>query len=79
MNRYRNLKGKSGISYYQINEHSIEIKFGRNPVIYVYSYFPTGETHIKNMISLAIRGWGLNSYIKKNSWVKNHFTTKSSF
>lgn len=73
MEVYINLGKSSSIRYYDIGEDWIIISFKGN-VTYEYNYSSSGLNHIENMKSLAIKGKGLNSYIKK--YVKNNYSKK---
>lgn len=69
MVRYKNSSGKSGITAYEIGHDYIKVKFDGTYKIYQYSYRRAGKDHVENMKSLALKGSGLNSYIK--SYVNN--------
>ncbi len=71
METYRNLGMNSGVKYFQIGNSFIEIIFKHNPRVYRYSYIIPGKIHVDNMKILALKGQGLNSYIKK--YVGNKF------
>jgi hypothetical protein len=73
MKTYLNLNGSSNITYYLIGNDFIKVQFGSNQV-YTYNYTGTGKQNIEEMKSLAIRGFGLGSFITKN--VKNNYSNK---
>ena len=73
MQRYKNLSGKSGITYYSIGEDFIEIKFKDIPGIYIYSNELCGKGHIEKMKALASKGRGLATYVSQHPQVKDHF------
>lgn len=62
---YKNLRGNSNVRAFLINLCSIDVLFFGTNRIYRYSYNRAGKYHVDNMKSLAIRGYGLNSYINK--------------
>ncbi|CAN5752234.1 hypothetical protein BH11BAC3_BH11BAC3_19720 [soil metagenome] len=49
MERYINSGGDSGISWYEIEEDHIRIKFFENSRIYAYSYNRAGAAHVEIM------------------------------
>lgn len=69
MERYRNSRGDSGVSAYEIGTDYIKVKFSRTSRTYTYSYRKAGSNHVEHMKGLARSGSGLNSYI--NRYVKN--------
>ena len=73
MERYKNLSGTSSISFYQCNVDSITIRFN-DGWFYLYSNMSAGAGNISQMKTLAIDGFGLNSFIMKN--VKKHYIRK---
>lgn len=62
MIRYQNLNGNSNVFAYEIGDDYVDVKFIGGSV-YRYSYSSAGSYHIEKMKELAIRGYGLNSYI----------------
>ncbi len=62
---YKNLSGRSGVSFYEIGSERITVQFNTGAV-YSYSYAIAGEENVEQMKALAQYGEGLNSYIKKN-------------
>lgn len=67
MEKYRNLGGNSGVSYFEIGSDFIIVIFKGNPKKYKYSYFGgAGKYHVENMKGLAVSGKGLNAYIKNH-------------
>ena len=73
MEVYGNLGKGSSIRYYDIGEDWIIVGFKGN-VNYEYNYFKSGVSHVESMKLLALKGKGLNSYIKK--YVKNSYSKK---
>ena len=69
MERYRNSRGDSGISSYEIGNDYIIVKFSGTVRTYHYSYRKADQRHVETMKELARSGGGLNSYI--NRYVKN--------
>lgn len=70
---YKNISGKSGISYYSTTSDSIIIQFN-DGATYIYNYLKPGKEYVERMKALAITGKGLNSLIsrviKKNYYLK---------
>ncbi len=62
----------SGISGYEIGSDYIRIRFSSGK-IYTYPVSNIGVNHFNNMVELAQKGEGLNSYIMRNSEVKNGY------
>jgi hypothetical protein len=71
METYLNRNGNSGVEAYKIGNNCIEVKFKGTAKIYKYSYLRAGQLHVENMKALALRGSGLNGYIK--TYVNNLF------
>jgi hypothetical protein len=69
MERYRNSRGDSGVSSFEIGTDYIIVKFSGSFRSYRYSYNKAGQNHVEIMKRLALSGSGLNSYI--NRYVKN--------
>jgi len=65
MEKYNNLSGESNITSYSIDENSITILFN-NGWFYLYSTMKVGLANMDQMKTLAIKGFGLNSFINKN-------------
>ena len=65
MTRYANLNGGSNIIEYEIGSTYIDVRFGDYSV-YRYSYSSAGSYNVEEMKRLALRGYGLNSYIMRN-------------
>ena len=59
----------SGITGYEIGNDCIRIRFSSGK-IYTYPISNIGVEHFNNMVELAKKGEGLNSYIMKNNEVK---------
>jgi hypothetical protein len=74
MEKYNDLTGKSGVSYYKIGKDYIDIRFRTDPSsIYRYTNRLSGEKHIKIMKKLAISGEGLSTYISQHPEVRDKF------
>ncbi len=69
MIRYKNLGGGSGVQAYETGPSHISVQFNGTPRIYTYSNRRAGMSHVNQMKILALRGYGLNSYI--NCFVRN--------
>jgi hypothetical protein len=73
MNRYKNLRGNSGVAAYEIAEDSITVQFNDGG-LYLYNNSRPGRMYLDKMKQLAINGSGLNSLIssqiKKNYYLK---------
>lgn len=63
--RYKNLNGDSNVFAYEIGNNYISVIFNDTKKVYIYSYFKADPHHVETMKRLAIRGYGLNSYINK--------------
>ena len=74
MFNYKNLNGNSNVESYFISDDRIVVKFFGTKELYTYSYASAGITHVNNMKQLAIRGYGLNSYI--NNYCKYSYESK---
>ena len=61
--RYRNLNCNSNVFAYEIGDNYVSVIFHGTRRIYRYSYFKAGPNRVETMKRLAIRGYGLNSYI----------------
>ncbi len=70
MERYKNKRGDSGVSGYNIHQDSISVEFTSGK-IYTYSYGKAGAGNVEQMKRLAINGEGLCSFIQKH--VKDKF------
>ena len=66
MIRYKNLGGNSSISQYEIGVDYIVVEFYGSVKMYKYTYRTAGKANIENAKKLAIRGFGLGSFIQKN-------------
>ena len=71
MQVYADLNDDSGVTSYEIRSSSIKVWFNRDSASYVYSYDSAGQYHVEHMKKLALRGYGLNTYI--NNHVKRDF------
>jgi hypothetical protein len=73
MNRYKNLRGNSGVAAYEIAEDSITVQFN-DGALYLYNNVKPGRAYVDIMKQLALNGSGLNSLIsseiKKNYFLK---------
>jgi hypothetical protein len=75
MERYKNLKGNSGIMSYDIGRASIIVTF-QGGHTYLYNYAVTGKVHIEKMKKLAREGIGLSTYISRH--VKDRYAEQLS-
>jgi len=73
MEKYRNLKGDSGVESYKIGSDFIIVQF-KNDGSYLYNYKTPGSLHVEQMKKLAIKGKGLSTYISTN--VKKKYAEK---
>jgi hypothetical protein len=72
MKAYKNLNGNSGITYYEIGEDFIDIRFENKTDIYRYQN-PISNHHLNEMKKLAVQGKGLGTYINQHPEVRyNH-------
>lgn len=71
--RYRNLNGDSGVTYYAIGPDFIAVQF-QDPTVYVYDDSRPGRVHVEKMRVLAVGGRGLGSYISQH--VRKTFARK---
>jgi hypothetical protein len=62
MERYKNLGGHSSVHAFELGQDSITVEFN-DGATYLYNQASAGTTHIDQMKSLALAGYGLNSYI----------------
>ncbi len=74
MQRYKNLEGNSGVTAFEIGDDYIKVEF-KDGATYLYNYSRPGQHDVEQMKRLAIKGIGLNSFIKKN--VKENYASKS--
>ena len=65
MEKYKNLRGTSGVSAYEIGYDNIKVKF-KDGIVYVYNNSVTGSQNINTMKTLALNGMGLNTFINKS-------------
>jgi len=65
METYTDVNGDSGVAEYETGDDYIRVRF-KNGGVYLYTYAQPGQNHVNHMITLAIAGDGLNSYINKN-------------
>jgi len=63
--RYRNLNGNSGVTYYTIGPDFIAVQF-HDPTVYVYDGTRPGLAHVERMKVLAADGQGLGTYISQH-------------
>ena len=75
MTPYKNNGGDSGIVAYDYDDSRILVKFSDN-VVYEYRKERIGESAFRQMIGLAGQGSGLNSFIMRNSFVRNGYSSK---
>lgn len=64
MTSYANLNGNSNIVSYEFDSDSIDVMF-RDGSVYRYTYASAGVHNVETMKSLALSGYGLNSYIMR--------------
>ena len=69
MEKYANLGGRSGVCEYSIGDDYIDVKFSDGS-LYRYSYRSAGVAIIEEMKRLAVRGYGLNSFIMRKARTK---------
>ena len=73
MNWYKNLRGNSNVTAYEIANDSIKVQFNDGG-LYLYNYSKPGMRYVNKMKQLALNGTGLNglisSEIKKNYYLK---------
>ena len=62
MERYKNIGGHSSVQAFELGQDSITVEFN-DGATYLYNHASAGTTHIDRMKSLALAGYGLNSYI----------------
>lgn len=65
MEAYKNRRGNSPITHFQIEESKIIVWFKGNNK-YTYSNNKAGKTHVDQMKILAKNGSGLSAYISHN-------------
>lgn len=67
----------SGVLAYDFGIDSIQVQFrsGRHRN-YLYKAEKIGQNNINQMIALAKRGYGLNSFIMRNPSIKNGYSKK---
>ncbi|MBP1223501.1 hypothetical protein [Flavobacterium sp. 1355] len=73
MEKYRNLKGDSGVESYEIGSDFIIVQF-KNDGSYLYNYEIPGNSHVERMKKLALKGKGLSTYISTN--IKKKYAEK---
>jgi len=67
MEIYKNLGSNSNVLGFELGAEYIKVWFKGGKRSYTYSYFgKAGQTHVENMKSLALKGVGLNGYIRRN-------------
>ena len=71
---YKNEKGNSGVTAFQVGREYITVVF--DDTVYTYNYAETGIKHVEKMKMLAKAGEGLSTYISQN--VKDKYATKYS-
>ena len=65
MKAYGNQSGKSGITAYHYTDRYIDIQF-RGGKVYRYKRETLGELKFWNMVTAAVLGTGLNTFINKS-------------
>lgn len=73
MERYRNIKGDSGVLAFEAGDDYIKVRFVGGDV-YLYTDAATGRRHVEQMKKLAAKGKGLSTYISR--YVKNGYAAK---
>ncbi len=63
--RYRNLKGDSGVTYYAIGPDFIAVQF-QDPTVYIYDHSCPGHVRVEKMKALGVGGRGLGTYISQH-------------
>ena len=63
--RYRNVNGNSGVTYYAIGPDLIAVQF-HDPTVYIYDVTRPGFAHVERMKALAAGGRGLGTYISQH-------------
>jgi len=75
METYNDVNGDSGVAGYESGDDYIRVRF-KNGSIYLYTYAQPGQNHVEHMITLAVAGDGLNSYINRN--VRKSYETREA-
>ncbi len=74
MKKYLDKSGSSGITFYQLGEDYIDVRFKTQPAsTYRYTYSLSGKKHIEAMKKLATAGRGLGTYISQHPEVRDHY------
>lgn len=73
MQRYKNLKGDSGVTHYELRPGSIALRF-RNGDTYLYDRRRPGQHHVTRMQTLARNGQGLSTYVSR--YVRDNYAAK---
>lgn len=73
MEKYKNLKGDSGVQSYEIGSDFIIVHF-KNDGSYVYNSEIPGSVHVEQMKKLATKGKGLSTYI--STTIKKKYAEK---
>lgn len=76
MEKYKNTKGTSGVTHFQIGEDYIAVKFKDKAAVYTYNYSLNGKEHIEAMKIKARQGFGLGTYISRHPAVRMHYIRK---
>lgn len=64
MKRYRNKSGDSGVVAYESGADYINIEF-KGGANYAYNYLKPGKLAVEKMKALAIKGFGLSTFISR--------------
>ena len=64
LEQYKDINHDSNITYCEIGDIYIRVKFKRTAKIYTYSYQSAGIEKVERLKKLARAGNGLNCYIK---------------
>jgi hypothetical protein len=73
VNRYANLSGDSGVTFYSIGVDSITVEF-QDGWRYLYSHASAGRANVEHMITLARAGRGLSTFISRE--VRERYASK---
>ena len=74
MKRYKDISGRSGVTFYEIDGDSITIRFRDDDYEYVYNAERPGYAHVLAMQQRAQLGRGLAAYI--NRFVRDDYAEK---
>jgi len=63
--RYKNLSGNSGVTYYATGSSFIAVQF-QDETVYIYDDARPGGAHVEKMKGFATSGRGLGTYISQH-------------